>query len=347
MNIGQQVIFLFSALGATNGFALSGYFLFKKKEKRVSDYFLGGLLLMLSIRVIKSAFLYFNAHLFDFFIEFGLAACLLIGPFLFLYVRSMTQASSSIRQDWWWHVVPYILIILLFSYFYSYHDHKNYWGWFVEFIYKQWMIYIFISGYWLVPILKKAWERKIKLTDEEFWLLNIFIGTTVIWLAYETSDYTAYIVGALSFTFILYISILLWLYKRSNRVVATDTPLKYANSSLNEADIQARMQQLCEYVVEEKPFLDPDLTLDKLSEQLGMNSKELSQVINQSTGQNYSQYVAKLRIEEAKRLLSMPSYDHYKIAAVAFESGFNSLASFNVYFKKMVGTTAQAYRKQT
>ena len=69
MSLQQQLIFLFSALGAINGFMVSGYFLLAKTDKRLSDYFLGGLLLMLSIRIIKSVFLFFNKGLFELFIH--------------------------------------------------------------------------------------------------------------------------------------------------------------------------------------------------------------------------------------------------------------------------------------
>lgn len=346
MPIEQQLIFLFSAVGAINGFLLSGYFLFKKRDKRLSDYFLGGLLLMLSIRIIKSVFLHFNAHLFEFFIEFGLGACFLIGPFLFLYVKSMKPAQSRIRATWWWHIVPYIVIILAFSYFYPYYQRRDLWQWLIEGIYKQWMVYIIISGYVLRPVFKKIWEQKTKVTKQEFWLLNIFVGTTIIWLAYETSEYTSYIVGALSFTFILYISVLLRIYIGAKQDISIDQPLKYANSSLSETDVANYRQQLDLLVTEEKPYLDPGLTLAKLSRQVGINSKELSQVINQSTGQNYSLYISTLRIQEAKRLLSTPEYSHYKIAAIAYDSGFNSLSSFNHSFAKLVGMSASEYRKQ-
>ena len=84
----------------------------------------------------------------------------------------------------------------------------------------------------------------------------------------------------------------------------------------------------------------------KLSKQLGLKSKDLSQVINQSTGENYSLFISKLRIEEAKRLLSLPEYKHYKIAAIAYDSGFNSLSSFNTSFAKLVGMSASEFRKQ-
>jgi len=105
MNLEQQLILMFSALGAINGFVLSGYFLFFNKEKSLSNYFLGGLLLVLSIRIIKSVFFYFNPNLFEVFIQFGLGAAFLIGPFLFLYVVSIIKKEYNLRRIWWVHIV--------------------------------------------------------------------------------------------------------------------------------------------------------------------------------------------------------------------------------------------------
>ncbi|MEL7120059.1 MAG: helix-turn-helix domain-containing protein [Bacteroidota bacterium] len=344
MSIQQQLIFLFSALGGINGALLSAYFLFKRTDKRLSDYFLGGLLLMLSFRTIKSVFLFYNRDLFEVFIQFGIACCSLIGPFLFLYVKSLTSSSHRLNKSWWLHVVPYPLIVIIFSYYYSYYEDRKLWGWFIESIYVQWGIYVFISAYLIRALFVKVWQRK-KLENHEFWLLNVFTGTFLVWLAYETSSYTSYIVGALTFTFLLYTSILLWFFKRSNRTIATDPPLKYANSTLTDREINKYKLSLDDLMAKEKLYKDPDLKLNKLSEYLSISGKELSQVINQTTGQNYSQYIAQQRVEEAKKMLIAPQFGHYKIAAIAHESGFNSLSSFNTYFKKIVGVTAREYKK--
>lgn len=348
MNVSQQLLFLISALGAVNGFALSGYFLFKRSEQRLSDLFLGGLLLMLSIRVIKSAFLFFNGQLFEAFIQVGIGACALIGPLLYLYVRSMdsTAKAGGLRKWWWLHVLPYLLMVGAFSLRYGYYEHRVYWGWFIELVYKQWGIYVLLSGYLLRTSIRNIFQRPSQLRDQEAWMLNIFLGTAIVWLAYETSYYTSYIVGAVSFTFILYLSVLLWGFKWAKKELATDPPLKYANSSLSDQDVRTYWQQLRQYIEAEQPYLDPELSLAKLSEQLGRSSKELSQVINQTTGQNYSRYIASLRVEAAKAMLRQPDYEAYTIAAIAYESGFSSLSSFNAYFKKLVGTTAKAYREK-
>lgn len=344
MDLEQQMIFLFSALGGANGLLLSGYFLLVKSDKRLSDYFLGALILMLSIRTIKSVFLHFNGHLFEPFIQVGLAACFLIGPFLYLYIKSLTDPDTQLKRRWWWHILPYLVAILLFGYFFSYYDQRPRWRWFIEIIYKQWLLYILLSAYLLRSVFLKIGRRK-KIETHEFWAINIWGGTFGVWLAYETSYYTSYIVGALSFSFIIYTTALLWIFKRTKKEIANDPPLRYGSSSLTDEDILAYKDQLDQFIRQEKPFLDPNLKLDTLSDQLGISSKVLSQVINQSFGMNYSQYIADLRVEESKKLLHSAEHAHFKISAIAYESGFNSLSSFNTYFKRIVGMTAKEYRE--
>ncbi|MEO0337703.1 MAG: AraC family transcriptional regulator [Bacteroidota bacterium] len=343
MNIEQQLIFLFSALGGINGALLSIYFLIVKKEKRRSDYFLGALILMLSVRTIKSVFLHFNGSLFGAFIQVGLTACLLIGPFLFLYVNSMTASKDQKPIHWLWHVVPFVVGISVFGWYYPYYEYRPLWYGFIEGIYKQWLLYILVSGYLLLPVFRKMIKRE-KLEDHEFWMVNIFAGTGIVWLAYDTSNYTSYIVGALSFTFLLYTDILLWFYKSRNKAIAKDTPVKYLNSTLSESEVQEHMQRLKALMEQQKRYTDTDLTLEKLSQQLGLGRKELSQVINQSTGHNYASYIAQLRVEEAKQLLLSSDHQHLKISTIAFDSGFNSVSSFNHNFRKIVGMTAKEYR---
>ena len=346
MSIEQQLIFLFSALGAINGFLLSGYFLLVKSEKRLSDYFLGGLLLMLSIRILKSVFLHFNPGLFQLFVQIGLTACALIGPFLYLYVVNMTQADHRLKKTWWWYLLPSILFVIWLEVNYPFTGPPNNWGPFVDWIYMIWMVFVLASAYQMRGVFKKVFSKSEKLTHQEVWLLNIFIGASLVFLAYRTSSYTSYIVGAISFSFIFYISILLWLYQRKQKSIASDPPIKYAKSSLSTEESQALMLRLKQLMEKDKPYLDPELSLASLSKQLGVNSKALSQAINQTTPYNYSTYIAQLRVEEAKQLLLSPEHQHFKIASIAYDSGFNSLSSFNATFKKITGITAKEYRKR-
>ena len=96
VDLSRQLLFLFSALGAFNGLFLSLYFAFFLNKKRKANYFLSALLFVLSIRIIKSVFFYFNPSLSGVFIQVGISACVLIGPFLYLY--SSMQVSKKERQ---------------------------------------------------------------------------------------------------------------------------------------------------------------------------------------------------------------------------------------------------------
>ncbi|MEL6842131.1 MAG: helix-turn-helix transcriptional regulator [Bacteroidota bacterium] len=333
-----------SALGAFNGFLLSGYFLLVKKERRLSDYFLGGLLLMLSIRIFKSVFLYFNPDLFQLFVQIGLSACLLIGPFLYLYVVSMVQTDHHLRKRWWWYLLPFVLVLGILAFQYPYHGPPGQWNPFVPWIYRVWLVCILFSGYQMRGVFGKLLGRTQSLSHQDVWLLNVYLGTTAIHLAYMIASYTSYIVGALSFSFVFYLSVLLQIFQRTQRPIASDPPLRYANSSFREAALQNNIERLATLMQHEKLYLDSELSLAKLSEKLGISSKELSQSINQNSGRNYSQYIAELRVEAAKRMLRSPEHQHYKIAAIAFECGFNSLSSFNATFKKISGMTPKAFR---
>lgn len=341
----QEVLFFFSALGAFNGLLLSAYFLFGAKERGWSSYFLGGLLLVLSIRIAKSVFFHFNPQLSTAFIQLGLSACLLVGPFLLYYLRSMKHAADWQLRTWWWHLMIWLLPITVLGCFFPYVSYRNVWAFFVvRTIYIQWLGYLIWSAYLLRHDFGALWQRK-RLPVSSIWQLNIFVGVALIWLAYFTVSFTSYIVGALSFSFVFYISIILWIFGKGTYLLKPEPIKPYANSSLTNEVAMLKMRQVAEAMKTHKYYLDPDLNLSKLSEQLAISSKELSQVINQQTGKNYAKYLASLRVAEAKRLLTDPDYDHWKISAIAYESGFNSISAFNSSFRREVGQTAKQFRE--
>ncbi|MEN0049187.1 MAG: helix-turn-helix domain-containing protein, partial [Bacteroidota bacterium] len=120
---------------------------------------------------------------------------------------------------------------------------------------------------------------------------------------------------------------------------------RYKQSHLSNETIIQLHQKLKKLMKEEQPHLDPHLTLSILSTKLNVTTKILSQAINQIEGTNYSQFVAKHRVEEVQRLMQLSEYENMTIAAMAYDSGFSSISTFNAAFKKHTGQTAKAYRK--
>ncbi|GAB5454788.1 MAG: AraC family transcriptional regulator [Henriciella sp.] len=111
----------------------------------------------------------------------------------------------------------------------------------------------------------------------------------------------------------------------------------------NQSQGREDLKRLVEHVKTEQPYLDPDLTLAELSDQVAMIPREVSELLNQSLGLHFFDFINGHRIDYAKELLlTEPSQS---ILDILLASGFNSKSSFNTAFKKQVGMTPSAFRK--
>ncbi|UII30413.1 helix-turn-helix domain-containing protein [Fulvivirga ulvae] len=119
---------------------------------------------------------------------------------------------------------------------------------------------------------------------------------------------------------------------------------KYTRSSLSAAASRAILTHLKEYMKSEKPYLDSNLKLQQLAENLNLSSHHISQCINELEGQHFSDFVNQYRIHEAQLMLRDPSQAHKKIIHIALDSGFNNKVSFNNAFKKITGITPSDFR---
>lgn len=119
---------------------------------------------------------------------------------------------------------------------------------------------------------------------------------------------------------------------------------KYANSPLKASEA-ARIVSALEALAHQRFYTDPNLSIEKLSEQVQTSRHTLSQVLNERLGKSFFEYLNELRVEEAKRLLRDPASEHLKIAAIAYDAGFHSLSVFNDVFKKQTGNTPSDFRK--
>lgn len=115
---------------------------------------------------------------------------------------------------------------------------------------------------------------------------------------------------------------------------------------LSDAQIVNLSAQLSLLMESDKLFLDNDLNLPTVAEKLGITIHEASFLINETTKDNFYNFINKYRIEEAKKLLSSSKIDELNILGIAFASGFNSKTTFNTTFKKIVGVSPSQYSKE-
>ena len=99
-------------------------------------------------------------------------------------------------------------------------------------------------------------------------------------------------------------------------------------------------------MVIEKPYLERELTIYDLSDQLKISRHILSEVINEHMGKNFYNLVNEYRVNEVKERMKGDDIRQLTILAIAYDSGFNSKSSFNTIFKEKTGQTPSEYLDQ-
>ena len=117
------------------------------------------------------------------------------------------------------------------------------------------------------------------------------------------------------------------------------------SSSINKSK-NNHIIKLEEIVSNNKRYLDSNISLEQLSEELQLSKSHLSRIINTEIQMSFSDYVNSLRVSEAKKLLLNSEFSNYTLVAIGLESGFNSKTTFNTVFKKYVGKTPSQFKKE-
>jgi AraC-like DNA-binding protein len=120
---------------------------------------------------------------------------------------------------------------------------------------------------------------------------------------------------------------------------------RYERSGMDASMMNDYEAALAAFMQKSRIYLDPDLSLEVLATRMKMSRHHLTQLLNEKLEKNFYSFINEYRIGEAIDRLNDPS-SHVNILSLAFDCGFNSKSSFNNYFKKIVGTTPTAYRKQ-
>lgn len=103
-------------------------------------------------------------------------------------------------------------------------------------------------------------------------------------------------------------------------------------------------EHLSQCLSDKKMYLDKDLSLVKLSIELGTNTYYLSKVINDCFSMNFKTFINKYRIEYCKDIITNNIAEIVPADKLAKECGFNSTSVFYRVFKNETDMTPQKYR---
>ncbi len=273
------------------------------------------------------------------FIPFIMAVCFVIGIILFVDTQTIAKTVNQVSN----HQIPIsfhiVELLILLQIFY----------------------YLLKSKREINMVIGKVKDLYSTFNQENFKLLKFILNSFIILLSLSLMHSLLPFVGiknGLPFTLLLMVlfmfyfinSILLkMLNQSSNESSAINQhdfkeKEKYAGSSLSQTDLTAYMNSLGNYMKEKQRFLDCELNITDLSNELNIPSKTLSQVINEGYSCNFFDFVNNFRVEAAKSLFKNQDDKKLTVQEVMYDTGFNSKSSFNTAFKKFTNLTPTQFK---
>ncbi len=142
------------------------------------------------------------------------------------------------------------------------------------------------------------------------------------------------------------INVLIFFSMTRPAVITGKISKKHIHTNNPEVDADPSLaQRIQEHMANKKPYLSHYLNLDELAKQLTMHPRSLSVAIKNNFNTNFYEFINSYRIKEAMRLLEDRENPYRTMIEVHGEAGFNSKATFNAIFKKVVGMTPTQYKK--
>ncbi|SHM01279.1 transcriptional regulator, AraC family [Chryseobacterium carnipullorum] len=295
-------------------------------------------------------------------------------PVFYLYVLSVCYSDFRLKPKYIIHLLPFVIAnVVLLPRFYWVDTNSK-----IDFILNgqssielqanhilfhiQTIVYI-IAVLMLLRKAKKLYLENYagKSIHSYDWLFQFTVVLSVLYVIvifkniFKFSDYP-YIsewikIGILVFQLFI---VCWYLFKALNNPGLfrnIDSKLKLVSDIILEqkenqpAVVNEELTKLKKYMEEEKPFLNPSLTIQDLSKGSEIPARELSVLINHQLGQHFYDFINTYRIENAMHILKDTAKTKVTVLEILYEVGFNSKSSFNTAFKKHTGYTPTDYRK--
>ncbi len=314
---------------------------------------------------------------FNLFYGTRYGAWLILGPLFYHYVLSVAGKGKEASWAAMIHAVPFITFVfvipLLTGEFLSFRqinygmltafDSFNEGVTVVQYIYSvvfagqfvHMLVYLIVSQNTI-----KHYESNLKDNYSNFnsanllWLkvfnllllLILILVTSFLALFFMTRSYDRnndymYVIPLVLFTY--FVSYKMAGVKWPAEVLPEGRSIKYEKSSLKDDQSIVYAGRLNALIASEKPYLNNELRLQDLAGMLNIPVHHLSQVINEHLNTTFFDYINRLRVEEAKRLIENGKNE--TLLDIGFSAGFNNKTSFVNAFKKFTSQTPAEFRR--
>ncbi|CAL2083848.1 helix-turn-helix domain-containing protein [Tenacibaculum sp. 190524A02b] len=344
MNFTNLFLFFFGAIGVFNSLLISLYFLIFK-NKQLPNLLFGFFLLFLTERAFRSLIYYYSSTLSNPYTQTDPLSFLFVGPFLFFYVLAVLNKAKKILRLWKPTVFIFLIIAILLGVYFPFLEDPIFWKTYIlKAINLQWLCFILGALLVLFIEIKKEGVQKKKTGITKLWLVALLISVLILWNIYFFISYSYFIVGSIVFSMLFYTGFLFFIFRKKEKREIFFKQEKYKTSKIIAIESNEMLAKLQLLMTTEKLYKNSSLKLEDVALKLGVSKHQLSQVLNEYTGKNFTQYINAYRIEEAKVLIV--ENDKFTLEAIGKEAGFNSKTTFYNAFKKIEGVTPAVYKKQ-
>lgn len=315
---------------------------------------------------IKNVLLTDGVHIF-YVLKFSVY---LEAPMLYLYTRSLVYSDYTFNWREAIHLLPLLLSpFYLLMLYHSLGDAQVYQAtrdyqmlftnpFFQGHLWARNIIYVFygVMSYRLLIDYKERLQQNFSNIDklEHTWMRLLIVGYIAIWIwnfagylldlileAIWLPDIMGIIGNYFNFVFINILVFYSLIHSNLFQGVQSNPDFKKASDT--DVIDQCHIAALTKALEEDKVFLDPEITLEQLAEQVALSPRLVSSIINRRFKKNFFEYVNYYRVEQAKQLLLQVN-NPASILDVMADAGFNSKSAFNRYFKRFVNMTPTEYR---
>ncbi len=285
----------------------------------------------------------------------------LYGSLFYLYVRALTTARGFALRDAV-HLAGYVFILsmaMLQLVRLPAGEGPPLAWWLDPFLFAYSLSYVIAAVVRIQRYRRGLLQRRSDADRMSLrWLLTLAIGQIVIWCIAATQQlvdipYVDYylIYGAVA----AWVCVVGWFSLGQPPVVdepleqGSETPggearIGHGDDLADDPRFPAVAVRLSQLMVSDALYREPALTIGQVAKRSGYPEYLVSAVINRRLGGNFWDYINRHRIEAARACLADHT-DGRTILEIAYSCGFTSKSTFNAAFKRQVGLTPSAYRK--
>ncbi|MEP0177774.1 MAG: helix-turn-helix domain-containing protein [Paraglaciecola sp.] len=181
--------------------------------------------------------------------------------------------------------------------------------------------------------------------------VNAFVELLIVW-ELSTGKLLAESVFAILFALMFLVTNMLTLYCALQRhplwdwMLETQSNIRFDRNKTKQVSdaTTALIKKFTEQLNELEWFkVESGFTIAMAASELGVSQRQLSEAINTETGQSYSQFMNKRRVDEAVKIIRQNPKK--PLTAVIYDSGFRTKSSFNREFANLIGVTPSEFQK--